>query len=157
MVQILRVFLGKRFFLGWINVLKTFSRHSADVFWSLKAYCQNCVFVCPDKLLLEIIYSWKNVQFDVFFSERGARGVGVFQSFVAKLDFWREIVRRVVRTGLNVSRATFWGKTRFSEKFPVNKFFHTFSIILVFCRFWHIYQKGVPVSRWNYWGKFSNK
>ena len=122
-------------FFVWLIVFKTFSRYSADVLWTLKADCQKCVFICPDKLLLEIIYSWKNVQFDVFFSERGARGGASFSKFVEKLDFWQETVRRVVRTGLNVSRATLWGRTRFSEKFPVNKFFQTFSINLVFCLF----------------------
>ena len=76
----------------------------------------------------------------MFFFQKGRQrvgggGGGVFQNLVEKLDFWRKIVSRVVRTGLNVSRATFWGKTRFSEKFPVNQFFQTFSIVLVFCLF----------------------
>ena len=49
----LEVFLDKRSFFVWINVCKTFSRPSADVFWTLKTDCQNCVFICPDKLLRE--------------------------------------------------------------------------------------------------------
>ena len=81
-------------------------------------------------------YPRKNVQFDSFFRTGGmGGGGGIFQIFVEKTDFWRKIVRSVVRTGLNVSRATFWGKTRFSEKHPRNNFFQTFSIVLVFCRF----------------------
>ena len=132
-------FLGKRSFFGWLIVFKTSSRHSADVFWTLKADCQNCVFICPDKLLLEKIYFRKNVQFDVFFSESGGKGGGggggwSFSEFCGKIGLLAKIVRGVIRTGLNVSRATFWGKTRFSEKFPVNNFFQTFSIVLVFCR-----------------------
>ena len=103
-------------------------------FWTLKADCQNCVFICPDKLFLETFYSWKNVHFDSFF-QNGGRGWRGFQNFVEKTVFWRKFVRGVIRTGLNVSRATFWGKTRFSGKFLVNKFFQKFSIVLVFCRF----------------------
>ena len=72
-------FLGKRYFFGWLTFFKTFSWHSADVFWTLKADCQNCVFICPDKLLLEKIYSWKNVQFDVFFQEGGQGGLVFFR------------------------------------------------------------------------------
>ena len=92
-------------------------------------------------LSAQINFSWKKFipgkRFSLmfFFRKGGKGGGGAFQNFVEKLDFGRKIVRRVVRTGLNVSRATFWGKTRFSEKFPVNNFFQTFSIVLVFCRF----------------------
>ena len=91
-------------------------------------------------LSAQINFSWKKFipgkMFSlIVFSERGHWQGRLFQIFVEKTDFWRKFVRSVVRTGVNVSRATFWGKTRFSEKYTINNFFQTFSILLVFCRF----------------------
>ena len=112
-----RLFLDIRqmFFEVWKQIVKIVS-FSAQINFSWKKFISGTVFSL------------------MFFFRKGQGGGGVFQNFVEKLDFWRKIVRRVVRTGLNVSRATFWGKTRFSEEFPVNNFFQTFSIVLVFFR-----------------------
>ena len=150
-------FLGKRsFFL----VESMSSRLFLDIwqmfFWTLKADCQNCVFICTDKLLLEKFYSWKNVQFDSFFRTGTGAGGGV-QNSVEKTVFWRKIVRVDIRKELNVSKATFWGKTRFSEKFPVNKFFQTFSIVLVFCLFLAYLSEMRPCVQMKFLRKFFNQ
>ena len=107
----LEVFLDKRSFFVWINVFKTFSRHSGDVFWNLKADCQNCVFVCPVKLLQEKFYSRKNVQFDSFFQNRGGgQGRrGSFPDFCGKteLDFRRKNCQESCQNGNQLFQSYF--------------------------------------------------
>ena len=127
--------IRQMFFELWEQIVKIVSL-SAQINFSWK-------FFNPGKMFSSIVFfRWGGGG-----RRGGDRG---FQIFVEKTDFCRKIVRSVVWTGLNVSIATFWGKTRFPEKHPIINFFsniqHSFSFFLVF---WHIYQKCVPVSRWN--------
>ena len=54
------------------------------------------------------------------------------------------MVRTVIRTWLNASRGTFWGKTFISEIFSDKKIFSNFQHNLVFCRFLEALSKRPP-------------
>ena len=139
-------------FIGWINVFKTSPRLSRDVFRTLKTDCKICVFICPDKLLQGKKFPWKNVKFD-FFSENGGGG-GIFWIFRKKTDFWRKIVRRVIRTVLKVSRGTFWGERCFSENFSNKEMFSNIQQNFNFCRFLACLCKNRPCVQMNLLRKF---
>ena len=131
----------------------TFSRHSADVFWTLKADCQNCVFICPDKLPWKNFIPGKKLSLIFFFSEWGAGGS--FSEFCGKNGLLAENCQESCKIGTQSFQRNFLRRDMFSEKFPMNKFFQTLSVCLVFfVVFWHNYQNGVPVSRWIYCGIF---
>ena len=88
----LECFSGKRsFFLVESMSSRLFLDIRQMFFWTLKADCQNCVFICPDELLLEKFYSWKNVEVDSFFQNGGRGGGGGvgrgFRNFVEKRFF----------------------------------------------------------------------
>ena len=151
-------FLGKRSFF-WVESM--FSRLFLDIREMFFEIWKQIVKIVS--LSVQLNFSRKNFipgkmfSLIVFFRTGGGGkgGGGVFQIFVEKLNwiFGGKIVKRVVRTGINFSRATFWGKTRFSENFPVNKFFQTFSIVLVFCRFLAYLSEIRPCVQMNLLGK----
>ena len=122
------VFLGKRSFFGWINVFKNFSRHSADVFWTLKTNCQNCVFVCPYKFLQE-----KNFPGEMFtlivFLRKGAGGKSFCRNLWKKRSFGGKWSGLLSERDSTLPEGLFEGRHLFPKFFPIKKSFQTFSII----------------------------
>ena len=81
--------------------------------------------------MLSLIIFWEN--------GGGGGGVEFLYNFEEKPDFRRKIVRRVIRTGLNLFRRTFWEKTIFFREFSNEYFFsniqHSFNFLSFFGMF----------------------
>ena len=139
-------------FIGWINVFKTSPRLSRDVFRTLKTDCQICVFICPDKLLREKIFSWKNVQFGKVCQNGGRGGREIFFWVLwKKRSFGRKLSGELSEGESTFPDGLFEERHVFPKTFAINKSFQTFSTVSVF---WHVFQKSIPVSKWTFWGIF---
>ena len=124
-----RLFLdiGQMFSELWKQIVKIVSLSVQINFARKNFFLENCSV-------------WKRL------SERGAGWErDFFLKSLEKTDFWPKIVRSVVRTGLNVSRATFWGRTRFSEKHPRNNFFSNFQHSFSFLSFFDIFIRNTSL------------
>ena len=89
-----------------------------------------------------------------FFSENGGGG-GIFEFLGKKLCFGGKLSGELSERDSNFPEGLFEERHVFPKAFPLIKSFQTFSKVSIFVVFSHVYQKGVPVSRWTYWGNFS--